>query len=36
MFQLVTIRDFVGIPPYMLDSNLNESIKNIVNEEKMV
>lgn len=35
MFQLVTIEDFVGIPPYMLDSNLDESIKNIINEEKI-
>ncbi len=35
MFQLVNIEDFVGIPPYMLDSDLNESIKNILNEEKI-
>jgi DNA-directed RNA polymerase subunit E' len=35
MFQVVTIEDFVGIPPYMLDSDLNESIKNIINEEKI-
>lgn len=35
MFQLVNIEDFVGIPPYMLDSDIKESIKNILNEEKI-